>query len=246
MTTHFLEIDELSCARGDRTLFEGLSARVARGELLYVAGSNGSGKTTLLRTICGLARPASGDIRWDGQSTHVLGDDYRRCLNYVGHHDGVQGELTPIENLRVYVCATRNPANHASAPAREVGAGTFEIEATLERLGLAPYRSFPAKILSQGQRRRLALARLLVTEKPLWILDEPFTALDVRSCQLISALLADHLARGGMAMISSHQVFDIPGTKPARVDLDTLRVRSAYLPAELNSVEPLSPGQRTA
>lgn len=245
MTTRCLEIHELSCARGDRTLFEGLSVRVARGELLYVAGSNGSGKTTLLRTICGLARPASGDIRWDGQSTRVLGDDYRRCLSYVGHHDGVQGELTPIENLRAYRCAIQSPAHHALEPAREAGAGTYEIEETLERLGLAPYRSFPAKILSQGQRRRLALARLLVTEKPLWILDEPFTALDARSCQLISALLADHLTHGGMALISSHQVFDIPGAKPARVDLDTLRVRSAFLPAELNPVQ-LPPGQRTA
>jgi heme exporter protein A len=241
-----LEIDELSCARGDRTLFENLSVRIADGQLLYVAGTNGSGKTTLLRTVCGLMRPAFGDIRWNGQSSRALGDEYRSCFSYVGHHDGVQGELTPIENLKAYHCISRNAALSSPQPHSRSGSSSANhFDDVLSRLGLASYRSFPAKILSQGQRRRLALARLLVANKPFWILDEPFTALDVRSCRLISELLADHLARGGMAMISSHQDFDIPGATPARVDLDALRTRSSYLP-EMKSTQPVSTGQSSA
>jgi heme exporter protein A len=240
-------MDELSCARGDRTLFENLSVRIADGQLLYVTGSNGSGKTTLLRTVCGLARPALGDIRWNGQSTRTLGDEYRSCISYVGHHDGVQGELTPVENLKAYHCISRNASPSSPQPNSRNGATSADsFDDVLSRLGLAPYRSFPAKILSQGQKRRLALARLLVANKPFWILDEPFTALDVRSCRLISELLADHLARGGMAMISSHQDFDIPGATPARVDLDALRTRSSYLPMEMNSTQPVSTGQSSA
>ena len=251
MTTSTLEISELSCARGDRTLFEGFGARVSGGDLLYIAGSNGSGKTTLLRTVCGLARPAFGDIRWDGRSTHALGDEFRRHLSYVGHLDGVQGELTLVENLRAYRCAAGGAAFPSPLPLSrgERGtdaSGTASPEEILDRLGLAPYRSFPAKILSQGQRRRLALARLLVSEKPLWILDEPFTALDVRSCRLISDLLAQHLARGGMALISSHQQFDIAGVTYHRIDLDSLRAPNPIGFATTDSAQPISAGQHPA
>lgn len=216
MTTHCLEIIELGCTRGDRTLFDGLSVRVAGGELLYVSGSNGSGKTTLLRSLCGLSRPASGEIHWNGVSTTTLGDEYRRQLVYVGHADGIQGELNLIENLRAHACL-----HGRSAPVNAA------IHAALERLGIDGYQSFPAKLLSQGQRRRLALARLLVTELPCWILDEPFTALDVRSCRLVGELLAAHVAGGGIAIVSSHQDFEAPGISRNRVDLDTLRTHMA-------------------
>jgi heme exporter protein A len=109
-----------------------------------------------------------------------------------------------------------------------IDSGVDHFNKILDRLGLTPYRSFPAKILSQGQRRRLALARLLVADKPLWIMDEPFTALDVRSCRLISELLAQHLARGGMAVVASHQDIDIPEANRNRIDLDTLRAPSHF------------------
>jgi heme exporter protein A len=124
-----------------------------------------------------------------------------------------------------------------------IDSGVDHFNKILDRLGLTPYRSFPAKILSQGQRRRLALARLLVADKPLWIMDEPFTALDVRSCRLISELLAQHLARGGMAIISSHQEFDIAGTAPSRIDLDALRTPSPYQWNDAGSAQPASAGQ---
>jgi heme exporter protein A len=235
LTTHRLEIIDLSCARGDRTLFEGLRLQVGGGELLHIAGSNGSGKTTLLRTVCGLSRPATGEIRWQGQSVRTLGDEYRRHLAYVGHHDGVQGELTLAENLRAYLCLSSD-----SASSRDV------VQHALERLGLSPYRSFPAKMLSQGQKRRLALARLLVTDKPIWILDEPLTALDLPSCRLVSELLAQHLTRGGMVVMSSHQDFEIPGITRNRIDLDSLRTDGPYPMSETYSARQASAGQRPA
>ena len=235
MKTHRLEIVDLSCARGDRTLFEGLALQLNGGELLHVAGSNGSGKTTLLRTICGLSRPATGEIRWRGESVRALGDEYRQNLAYVGHNDGVQGELTLAENLRAHLCLTGG-----STSAGDV------VQDALERLGLAAYRSFPAKILSQGQRRRLALARLLVAAKPFWILDEPFTALDVRSCRLVSELLAQHLIHGGMAAISSHQDFEISGVALNRIDLDALRAGAPYSIPEVNAARRASAGQYPA
>jgi len=216
LTAAHLEILDLACTRGDRPLFTGLRERVASGELLHVAGSNGSGKTTLLRTLCGLSRPAAGEIRWRGASVRLLGDQYRAELAYVGHKDGVQGELTAAENLEALSCGT---APSAAERRRR-------IDAALERLGLAAYAPYPAKLLSQGQRRRLALARLLVQPKPLWLLDEPFTALDAASCRLVAALVSEHLAGGGIAVLSSHQAFDISAAEVKRVDLDSLGARA--------------------
>lgn len=178
-----------------------------------MAGSNGSGKTTLLRTLCGLTRPAEGEIRWRGTPITKLGDEYREDLIYLGHKDGVQGELTALENLRTLACASSESSSDAA-------------ERALERLGIAAYRSFPVKILSQGQRRRAALARLLVTAKPLWVLDEPFTALDTESCRLIMTLLSEHLAGGGIAVLSSHQAFELPVGIIRRLDLDAGQKKS--------------------
>jgi len=190
-----IDVVNLSCARGDRTLFRELSFRVQAGELLHITGANGAGKTTLLRTLCGLTRPIEGEIRWDGTDIRTHGDDYRMRFLYVGHLNGVQGELTPPENLR----ATAELTDTADAT---------RIESALTRLSLDAYHDFPAKILSQGQKRRLALARLLVRERPLWVLDEPLAALDVQSIETITDILAEHLERGGMAILTSHQALD--------------------------------------
>ena len=191
-----LEAVDLECVRGDRPLFSHFSFGLAPGELLHVLGRNGSGKTTLLRTLCGLTRPAAGEIRWNGTDIHALGDEYRGQLTYVGHSNGIQGELTPEENLRVDVSLSGD-------------ADTTLIRATLERLGLSAYHHFPAKVLSQGQKRRLALARLFVQKKSLWILDEPLSALDVSSVTLMTELLVEHLARGGMIVMTSHQEIEV-------------------------------------
>jgi len=191
-----LEVIDLACARGDRNLFEGLNFALRPGELVHILGANGSGKTTLLRTLCGLTRAASGEIRWQGSSIRELGDDFRAELAYVGHANALQGELTPPENLRA-----------------AVGLGSkvddADIDRALKHFNLAALRAFPAKVLSQGQKRRLGLARLALLKRRLWILDEPFAALDTHSIAIITGLIASHLADGGLVVLTSHQEFEI-------------------------------------
>lgn len=215
--TNRLDIRDLASTRGDRPLFARVSATLPAGTLLHVTGSNGSGKTTLLRTLCGLTRPAAGEIRWGGATIGALGDDYRAAVAYVGHLDGVQGELTPSENLRTGGCAN--------------GVDAAMVADALERLGLTRYQHLPAKLLSQGQRRRLALARLTVVSRPLWILDEPFTALDQHSQLLATTILQEHLTSGGVAALSSHQELVLPGARIVRVNLDSETHRANARPA---------------
>lgn len=187
-------------------MFQGLGFSLRAGEFLHIQGANGSGKTTLLRTLCGLSAPVKGEIRWYGSAIPTLGEEYRRDLCYVGHHNGIQGELTAIENLGLY-----------SGLNGDIG-GMPILEA-LTQLGLAAVSPLPAKLLSQGQKRRLALARLLIAHKPLWVLDEPITALDVHSATLMNTLLSAHLGRGGLVVLTSHQP----------VNLTTHRVRTLGL-----------------
>lgn len=195
-----LDARELECARGDRVLFRGLGFTLAPGTLLHLQGANGSGKTTLLRALAGLSQPRHGEIRWRGTPIAQQRDAFAASLCYVGHLNGLQGELNAIENLRFAAWLQ--------------GHGGARIAHALERLGLAAHAHLPAKVLSQGQKRRLTLARLLLADKPLWLLDEPFTALDAASCARIGALLDAHLAAGGMVLMASHQAL---ATDAARV-----------------------------
>ena len=203
-----LETLDLGCTRAGRPLVSNLSFTLSAGELLHVVGSNGSGKTTLLRTLCSLSRRSAGDIRWHGISIDTLGDEYRRHLAYVGHSDALQGELSGEENLRVAAGLVGTVDSTA-------------IDNALERVGLRNIADLPAKILSQGQKRRLALARLPLLAKPLWILDEPFSALDARSVRTLENLLAEHLHTGGMIVITSHQEHHWQAATVHRVDLDS-------------------------
>ena len=203
-----LEVVDLECVRGDRPLFSGLSFSLKPGVLLHVTGANGSGKTTLLRTLCGLSQPAAGTIRWNGSTINELGDEYRQHFSYVGHSNAIQGELTPEENLRAAACLA---GDTDAMPTRQI----------LEHLGLGAHHYFPAKVLSQGQKRKLALARLAIQRKPLWILDEPLSALDVRSVGLITEILVGHLGTGGMVILTSHQDFNVAVKTVVQIQLDT-------------------------
>ena len=196
-----LQALQLECTRGFRTLFSGLDVLLNDGELLHVRGANGSGKTGLLRILCGLLAPARGEVRWRGKSIRDLAEDFRRELVYIGHASGVKDELTAAENLRIACALSGLPADAAA------------IGGALDRFGVGRYANAAVKTLSQGQRRRAALARLaLAAGHPLWLLDEPFNALDASAAANVEQALAAHLQRGGIVVMTAHQA--VPGFGP--------------------------------
>jgi heme exporter protein A len=212
-----IEAVDLTCERGERLLFEQLSFTAENGTLLRIAGPNGTGKTSLLRIMCGLLEATAGEIRWKGGNIRRLREEYWKDLVYVGHLNGVKDDLTVRENLRVSV---RVAGRHAAEP---------RIAQALDAVGLAGFEDTMARFLSQGQRRRVALARLYVSEAvPLWILDEPFTALDVRGVANLSALIARHIEGGGTAVLTTHQEVPVDAARRKRVDLGS----PAAVPAE--------------
>lgn len=188
-----LEADKLECMRGDRQLFKGVSFRLNPGNLLYLQGKNGAGKTSLLRILIGLLPPESGVLQWQKTDVAELADDYRAQLFYLGHLNAIKEELTALENLLntselSLTPLTENQAIHA-----------------LAEVGLAGREDLPCKHLSQGQKRRVALARLVHEQRPLWILDEPFVALDTGAVEWLAELIARHLDKGGMTIMTTHQ-----------------------------------------
>jgi heme exporter protein A len=188
-----LEASDLECERGGRTLFRGLSFALSGGEALRIAGANGSGKTSLLRILCGLAAPSAGEVRWRGSPIGSLKEEYSTQLVYLGHAPAVKDELTAAENLFI-ACSL---AGISPAP----GA----VEQALDRFGV-PANAIAVRKLSQGQRRRSALARLALSEAaPLWLLDEPFSALDARGIELLKDVFLGQLARGGSIAFTTHQ-----------------------------------------
>lgn len=194
-----LAVSNLACVRGDRRLFSGLAFELQPGEHLFVGGENGSGKTSLLRILCGLTPAEEGEIRWQGEDIHRLGEDYRAELLYLGHHNALKEELTALENLRLN-------AQLAGQPLGEDDALNL-----LRRAGLLGREDLPVRVLSQGQKRRVALARLLASRARLWILDEPFVALDVAAVGWLAGIIGAHVAAGGLAILTSHQDVHIPG-----------------------------------
>ncbi len=188
-----LEVKGLAVERGDRLLFQDLAFELNDGELLHLHGRNGSGKTTLLRMLCGLILPAAGEIRWGGESIRDLGEDFTAHLVYIGHKNGIKGDLTGVENLRISSTLDGFPVSERRA------------WQALERIGLRGHEDLPTRVLSQGQQRRVALARLLVNNAKLWILDEPFVALDKAAVGLLQAVIREHAAAGGLVILTTHQ-----------------------------------------
>jgi heme exporter protein A len=195
-----LEAIDLECQRGDRLLFSGLQLRAGPGTCLHVAGENGSGKTSLLRILCGLLAPVAGEVRWRGEPTRRLREAYWEELAYVGHLNGVKDDLTAAENVHFAAAIAGRPADPAA------------VAQALRTFALGDFAGRPARTLSQGQRRRIALARLVCAAAvPLWILDEPFTALDTRGVDALGALIGAHLERQGTVVLTTHQDVPLPG-----------------------------------
>jgi heme exporter protein A len=202
-----LEARRIECNRGRRRLFADLSLQVGPGEALRVRGENGSGKTSLLRMMCGLLAPAAGTLSWKQQEIGDAGEEYRSQLIYLGHLNGLKDELDATENLRLSLRVAGVAVDEAQAMA------------ALEWSGLRERRHQPCGTLSQGQRRRVALARLKLSQsRPLWILDEPFTALDVASVERTRDLIVTHLAAGGMVALTTHQ--DVPINAPITLPVE--------------------------
>ncbi len=202
-----LEVSNLACSRGDHRLFSGLSFALHPGQIMQVQGANGSGKTSLLRMLCGFIIPDEGKITWCGEDVRNLDEDYCAELLYLGHLNAVKDELNGLENLRI------------SAGLSGIELGEKEALAALRRMGLRGREKLPTKVLSQGQRRRVALARLLTSDASLWILDEPLTALDVGAVALIQELVVEHLARQGMVIFTTHQPLQVAGVEMRSLSL---------------------------
>jgi heme exporter protein A len=199
-----LEVEGLSCRRGERLLFKDMNFTVNTGDVLEISGHNGSGKTTLLRLLCGLLIPEQGTLRWRGQLISKVRPLYHRELAYIGHTDAIKGDLTARENLMV---------------AGALHGGGIDPERALEQVGLVKIQELPGRFLSAGQRRRLALARLLVNRARLWLLDEPFTALDRMAIRTIATLLEEHAAAGGMAVFTSHHAINVANARTLEISL---------------------------
>ena len=188
-------------------MFSDLSFSLSAGELMQVQGENGKGKTSLLRMLCGFIMPAAGEIRWRGQDIRELDEEYYAEMVYLGHLNAIKDELNALENL------------HISAGLAGCEVDDKQALAALRHMGLRGRETLPVKVLSQGQRRRVALARLLVTDAHLWILDEPLTALDVGAVGLMQELIGEHLAKDGMVIFTTHQPLEVAGVETRRLTL---------------------------
>ena len=194
-----LSVSDLTCVRGDQTLFSGVSFDLNAGQWLHLEGANGSGKTSLLRIATGFTPAAKGEVRWKGQLLAQASDNFHADLLYLGHALALKDELSAVENLE---------ADAAIAGRSFV---KRDAVAALHNLGLRGRTQLPVRVLSQGQKRRVALARLTLQSAPLWVLDEPFVALDAQAQAWVANAISAHVQRGGMALFTSHQAVDLQG-----------------------------------
>lgn len=198
MSELLLHCENLECVRDDRLLFRALNLTLHGGEVLQIEGANGSGKTSLLRILCGLRQPDAGRVLWRGEEIRQAREDYYADMVYIGHLPCIKGDLTTEENIRALLDTRSRSATLAA------------IEAALDQVGLAGFEDVPSKALSSGQRRRVLLAFLLLSEARLWILDEPLTALDVHGVALMEQMIMRHREQGGSVVFTTHHGMQLP------------------------------------
>jgi heme exporter protein A len=199
---------ELACRRGDRLLFERLNFELRPGQVLWLRGANGRGKTSLLRLLAGLSRPAGGDVTWDGSTSRPAGTGFTRLV-YIAHANALKDDLSALENLQFLARLHGDEAGAAACTE------------ALRRFALASRRHAPVRTLSQGQRRRVALARLgLAGPRTLWILDEPFDALDAEGTATLNQVLSAHAQAGGAVVLTSHLDLSLHEPAPVSLQLD--------------------------
>ena len=202
MTIPVLIGRQLRCIRGNQTLFQSLNLQLDPGQWLYLQGENGAGKTSLLRILAGLTLPAEGEVLWQNTPIGKQRATYHQDLLYIGHHAGLKEDLTLTENLRAQLAIDGVKVTNTA------------IREALTRMGLGKRQHLPARVLSAGQKRRGLLARALLRPAKLWILDEPFNALDVQAIAHVQDLLKSHLANGGLLVLTSHQTPDLGNEAP--------------------------------
>lgn len=196
-----LTVKNLACVRNERVLFHGLNFSLNPGEILHVQGANGVGKSSLLRILCGLLEPAQGEIFWQGQLTFEDPIAFRRDLGYLGHKLGLKERLTALENVQLFFEGDSHRKQDTKSQFRTIS----NAESALERLGVAALKNQFCETLSAGQKQRVALARLLARNAQLWLLDEPFTAVDAAGVTELESLIQEHVQGGGLVILTSHQ-----------------------------------------
>ncbi|MEP6913618.1 MAG: cytochrome c biogenesis heme-transporting ATPase CcmA [bacterium] len=209
MSTVELEAAKLECVRGGRRLFANVSFSLSPGTLLQITGTNGSGKTSLLRIICGLMAPESGEVRWQGANIRSLGEEYSSSIAYLGHRNGIKEELSSLENLRISAGLAGFELSHEEA------------RNALKQVGLAGRENLPTRFLSEGQKRRSALARLVTCNTRLWVLDEVLASLDAAAVRLVESMIKEHLSKEGIAIVATHQELKLSGGSFQRLVLET-------------------------
>jgi heme exporter protein A len=208
-----LRVSNLSCSRGNKPLFADVSFELNSGQALHLEGDNGVGKTSLLRIVCGLSPADAGEVCWHDKTIQQNATAFRSALFYLGHGLSLKEELTALENLMSDAAVSGRTLSEAQALV------------ALARMGLRGREHLPLRVMSQGQKRRTALARLLASQAPLWVLDEPFVALDVKAVDGLRGLLAEHVANGGMVLFTSHQPVALTSASGTLVDVQTYRLK---------------------
>jgi heme exporter protein A len=199
--TTALEARKITCVRGDRTLFSGLDIQLSAGQCLHIRGENGVGKTSLLRLLTGLAAPESGEVLWDSHPIKKQVSEYHSKLLFSGHRDALKEDLSAVENLRMYAAIDGITLSEQDA------------FASLWRFGLKGREDLPVNCLSAGQKKRVLMARMLTRRAQVWILDEPFNALDAHAVGELQDLIAEHLQSNGLVVLTSHQPLAISGLR---------------------------------